>query len=72
MQLYSQAIKDYFKSKPNNRKLLKYGQIFGIEDKIRTYGGSVMKTPEQLKGTIRSMAAKEKFTGAGSFADVSV
>lgn len=37
MQLYSQAIKDYFKSKPNNRKLLKYGKVFGIEDKIRTY-----------------------------------
>lgn len=37
MQLYSQAIKDYFKSKPNNRKLLKYGKLFEIEDKIRTY-----------------------------------
>ena len=37
MQLYSQAIKDYFKTKPNNRKLLKYGKLFGIEDKIRTY-----------------------------------
>lgn len=37
MQLYSQAIKDYFKSKPNNRKLLKYGKLFGIEEKIRTY-----------------------------------
>lgn len=37
MQLYSQAIKEYFKSKPNNRKLLKYGKIFGIEDKIRIY-----------------------------------
>lgn len=37
LQLYSQAIKDYFKSKPNNRKLLKYGKLFGIEEKIRTY-----------------------------------
>lgn len=37
MQLYTQAIKDYFKSKPNNRKLLKYGKKFGIEDIIRTY-----------------------------------
>jgi len=37
MQLYSQAIKDYFKTKPNNRKLLKYGKLFGIEDKIRIY-----------------------------------
>lgn len=37
LQLYTQAIKDYFKSKPNNRKLLKYGRVFGIEEKIRTY-----------------------------------
>ncbi len=37
IQLYSQAIKDYFKTKPNNRKLLKYGKLFGIEEKIRTY-----------------------------------
>lgn len=37
MQLFTQAIKDYFKSKPNNRKLLKYGRIFAIEEKIKTY-----------------------------------
>lgn len=37
LQLFSQAIKDYFKSKPNNRTLLKYGKAFGIEEKIRTY-----------------------------------
>jgi len=37
MQLYSQEIKDYFKTKPNIRKLLKYGKLFGIEEKIRTY-----------------------------------
>lgn len=37
LQLFTQAIKDYFKSKPNNRKLLQYGKVFGIEDKIRTY-----------------------------------
>jgi len=37
MQLFSGAIKDYFKSNPNNRKLLKYGKIFGIEEKIRIY-----------------------------------
>lgn len=37
MQLYSQAIRDYFKNKPSNRKLLKYGKQFGIEEKIRTY-----------------------------------
>lgn len=37
MQVYSSAIKEYFKSKPNHRRLLKYGKIFGIEEKIRTY-----------------------------------
>ena len=37
MQLYSQAIKEYFRLKPNRRKLLKYGKVFNIEDKIRTY-----------------------------------
>lgn len=37
MQLFSNAIRDYFKSGPNNRKLLKYGKFFGIDDKIRTY-----------------------------------
>lgn len=37
MQLYTGAIKNYFKSKPNHRKLLKYGKVFGIEDQIRTY-----------------------------------
>lgn len=37
MQLYTQAIKDYFAHHPNIRKLLKYGKQFGIEDKIRTY-----------------------------------
>ncbi len=37
MQLYSQAIKEYFKGKPNCRKLLKYGKMFDIEEKIRIY-----------------------------------
>ena len=37
MQLFTQAIKGYFKSKPNNRKLLKYSRLFGIEEKVRTY-----------------------------------
>lgn len=37
MQLYSQAIKEYFKGNPNSRKLLKYGKVFGIEKEIRTY-----------------------------------
>lgn len=36
-QLYVQAIKDYFKNRPDVRKLLKYGKAFGIEEKIRTY-----------------------------------
>ena len=37
MQLFTRAIKDYFKSNPNNRKLLKYSKIFDIEEKVRTY-----------------------------------
>lgn len=37
LQLFTQAIKDYFKGKTNPRKLLKYGKLFGIEDKIRIY-----------------------------------
>lgn len=37
MQIYSQAIKEYFNHQPNMRKLLKYGRLFGIEEKIRTY-----------------------------------
>lgn len=36
-QLYVQAIREYFKARPNVRKLLKYGKAFGIEEKIRTY-----------------------------------
>lgn len=37
MQLYLGAIKAYFKDKPDRTKLLKYGKLFGIEDKIRIY-----------------------------------
>jgi len=37
MQLYTQAVKEYFKLKNNARKLFKYGKKFGIEEKIRTY-----------------------------------
>ena len=37
MQLYTQAIKEYFKECPNYRKLLQYSKIFGIEEKVRTY-----------------------------------
>lgn len=36
-QLYIQAIKEYFKCRPNTRKLLKYGKVFGIEEEIRAY-----------------------------------
>ena len=37
MQLFTQAIKEYFSSAPNMRKILKYAKAFGIEEKIRTY-----------------------------------
>lgn len=37
MQIYTQAIKEYFKNNPDKRKLLKYAKSFGIEDKVRTY-----------------------------------
>jgi len=37
MQLYVHAIKEYFSSGGNVRKILQYGKAFGIEDKIRTY-----------------------------------
>ena len=37
MQLYTQAVKEYFEHNSNIRKLLKYGKILRIEDKIRTY-----------------------------------
>ena len=37
MQLYTQAIQDYFKNKPNCRRLIKYGKQFGVEETIRTY-----------------------------------
>lgn len=37
MQLYTQAVKEYFKSGSNTRKILKYGKQFGVEEKLRTY-----------------------------------
>lgn len=37
MQLYMQAIKEYFAGAPNTRKLLKYAKQFGIEELVRTY-----------------------------------
>lgn len=36
MQLYTQAIKEYFRTGANSRKL-KYGKQFGIENLIRIY-----------------------------------
>lgn len=37
LQIYAQAIKDFFTGNVDARKLLKYAKQFGIEDKIRTY-----------------------------------
>ena len=37
MQLYTQAVKEYFKTGSNTRKILKYGKQFGLEEKLRTY-----------------------------------
>ena len=37
IQIYTQAIKDYFRAKNDRYKLLQYSKIFGVEDKVRTY-----------------------------------
>lgn len=37
IQIYTQAIKDYFNTKADRRKLLKYSKVLGVEDKVRTY-----------------------------------
>ena len=37
MQLFTQALKDYFKQKCDIRLLGEYGKTFGIDKKIRTY-----------------------------------
>ena len=37
LQLFTQAVKIYFSGRINPRKLLKYGKLFGIEEKVRTY-----------------------------------
>lgn len=37
IQLFTQAVKDYFRTKPNLRKLIKYSKQFGIEKIVRTY-----------------------------------
>ena len=36
-QLFTHGLKIYFASRPNPRKLLKYGKQFGVDDKLRTY-----------------------------------
>lgn len=37
IQIYTQAIKDYFNTKADRRKLLKYSKALGVEEKVRTY-----------------------------------
>lgn len=37
IQIYTQAIKDYFNIKPDRRKLLKYSKTLGVEERVRTY-----------------------------------
>lgn len=37
IQIYTQAIKDYFNAKPDRRKLLKYSKVLGVEEKVRIY-----------------------------------
>ncbi len=37
IQIYTQAIKDYFNTKADRRRLLKYSKVLGVEDKVRTY-----------------------------------
>ena len=37
IQIYTHAIKDYFNSKADRRKLLKYSKVLGVEEKVRTY-----------------------------------
>lgn len=36
-QIYIQAIKEYFKTEYNSRKIIKYAKIFGVEDQTRDY-----------------------------------
>ena len=36
-QLYADALREYFKDKPDTRKLLKYSKKLGVEEQIRTY-----------------------------------
>lgn len=47
MQLYMQAIKEYFKTKSKHRELLKYGRLLGNRRNNQDlYGRVVMRTPE--------------------------
>lgn len=36
-QLYIQAVKEYFRGDRDDRKLLRYAKVFGIEEKVRDY-----------------------------------
>ena len=57
MQLYTQAIKKYFKTKSNHREVLKYGKLLGNRRYNQDlYGRIVMRIPEQLNASIRNMA----------------
>lgn len=58
MQLYTQAIKDSFRSKPNNRKLLKYGKVFGIEEKIRIYMECYNENPGTVIGSMNGISER--------------
>ena len=37
IQIYTQALKEYFSAKCNPRKIVKYARQFNIESKVRTY-----------------------------------
>ncbi len=37
LQIYTQALKGYFRENSNPRKLLKYAKVFRIEEAVRTY-----------------------------------
>lgn len=37
LQVYAQGLKEYFKADSNIRKLINYGKVFGIEEKVRIY-----------------------------------
>ena len=37
MQVFNQALKEYFSNKCNPRKIIKYARLFNIEPKVRTY-----------------------------------